>query len=729
MQKDPWLEVWIGLVLGLALVVWPDSWALWCFSFSLGFLLGFKWLFRISLFWGAGYFLISFAIKDSPYREIQWETPYWIEAKVLRETPYGSEVLIQKLNSKPIREELRVFSSGYFRPGEILTGTGEFRPRTSWEENYVLALEMRRQQQGRVVWQDSPSVKTGSVQQSFRQGLRTRIGSYLASEHETIDALRRALLFGEQFAIPSRYWEAFHFLGLSHLLVVSGAHLGLLILLLSTIFRWALGRLSKVCPTRWLPFWYHVAVFFSVLAFLCVCEIRTPILRASSYLFVGGLLTFFMPFLFRYRWSQRLAMVGIALFFLDPFMVLTKGYAFSFSATWAILKYLESRPYHSSIFFPFVPFAAISSFSSLFALEIIPLSPFLNLFCMPLFFFVLVPLSFVPFFETFIEWLLYGFFESLVTWSEFLQQYWTLPKRSHQWGLGLLFGLFVVFQNQGRFRLKALLGLLSVFYIFLYAPLPSFDFHREGELEISVRDAGQGDAIFLNIEGKKVLIDGGRRGPFRQNLWLEYQNQVDVWLLTHFDSDHDGYFRKWAHRLTAAEVWVPHLDHSETGHLLRSFHLSRVRSVHTESPKFCTAMYCVFSRVFIRERHPLRVSNRSSVVLSIKNRRDGRLVALFLGDLPASGERRWLRHIRKETVGQESLGYPLPFLHAPHHGSSTSNHEEFIEYLKPQIVAVTSGRQNRYTFPKPSVLDRFERWGAKIKRTDALGSYEVGFDF
>ncbi len=59
---------------------------------------------------------------------------------------------------------------------------------------------------------------------------------------------------------------------------------------------------------------------------------------------------------------------------------------------------------------------------------------------------------------------------------------------------------------------------------------------------------------------------------------------------------------------------------------------------------------------------------------------------------------------------------------APHHGSSTSSINDFVNQVSPQAVIFTVGKDNRWRFPKSEVLDRYKAVKSQIYRTDSDGA-------
>lgn len=63
-------------------------------------------------------------------------------------------------------------------------------------------------------------------------------------------------------------------------------------------------------------------------------------------------------------------------------------------------------------------------------------------------------------------------------------------------------------------------------------------------------------------------------------------------------------------------------------------------------------------------------------------------------------------------------------LKVAHHGSKTSSTKEFLEKVKPNIVLIGVGKDNKFGHPNRSTLENLNLLGCKIYRTDEKG--EIG---
>ena len=65
---------------------------------------------------------------------------------------------------------------------------------------------------------------------------------------------------------------------------------------------------------------------------------------------------------------------------------------------------------------------------------------------------------------------------------------------------------------------------------------------------------------------------------------------------------------------------------------------------------------------------------------------------------------------------------------APHHGSKSSSTALFLDCVDPEVVIISSGWKNSFSFPHSSVLERFRHRGCKIFRTDTHGAITLSTD-
>ncbi len=112
---------------------------------------------------------------------------------------------------------------------------------------------------------------------------------------------------------------------------------------------------------------------------------------------------------------------------------------------------------------------------------------------------------------------------------------------------------------------------------------------------------------------------------------------------------------------------------------------------------------------------PVRSLNDNSLVLVIE--RAGRCV-LFTGDLEAEGE---------ADLVAAGIG-ACDVVKVAHHGSPTSSTPAFVAATRPALAVMSLGRVNRFGFPGPEVVTRWQAAGARVLRTDQVGAVTVTID-
>lgn len=81
----------------------------------------------------------------------------------------------------------------------------------------------------------------------------------------------------------------------------------------------------------------------------------------------------------------------------------------------------------------------------------------------------------------------------------------------------------------------------------------------------------------------------------------------------------------------------------------------------------------------------------------------------------------------EKTAGVESgpIDPDIDVLKVSHHGSRHSSADAWLDYWKPEHAVVSAGKNNFYGHPHPSVLDKLERRGIRVWRTDLDGEIRL----
>jgi competence protein ComEC len=250
--------------------------------------------------------------------------------------------------------------------------------------------------------------------------------------------------------------------------------------------------------------------------------------------------------------------------------------------------------------------------------------------------------------------------------------------------------------------------------------------HGPGRLEIHFLSVGQGDAAAVRTPaGRWLLIDGGpnvpgydagsrRVVPFLRRRGVR---RLEVVVASHGDADHLG-------GLPAVLAAFPAGMALEPGEpLSRPLYRSWLAGVAKHGARWRAARAgdrLEVDGVTLRVWHPDSAwlerrlpANENSVVLSIEY---GAFRGVFPGDAGIPMEVR-----RAAEVGDVTL------LKVGHHGSRTATGPTWLEAVRPEICVIAVGR-NRYGHPAPSTLALLAGAGCAVWRTDQDGDVVLSTD-
>jgi competence protein ComEC len=263
---------------------------------------------------------------------------------------------------------------------------------------------------------------------------------------------------------------------------------------------------------------------------------------------------------------------------------------------------------------------------------------------------------------------------------------------------------------RGRWRWAALASPLAL------AALLASGWAPGSRVDVTFLAVGHGDAIVITSGGHAALIDGGgvpnghdtgRRFvlPFLRQRRVD---RLDLAALSHAHPDHALGLASVLEEVPTARLWLP----ADVGRgplvaaLLDASGDAEVHEVEAGDP----ALEVGAAKVEILgppgDRTGLGSENDRSLVLLVRH---GEVTFLLPGDVEAAGE---------ATIDPGSV----TVMKAPHHGSDTSSTPELLGRVTPRHVVFCVGLRNRFHFPKPEVVERYSRLGARCYRTDVDGA-------
>lgn len=530
-----------------------------------------------------------------------------------------------------------------------------------------------------------------------------------------------ALAFGHRPYIDEEQWRVLRHTGTSHLVAISGLHVGLVAGLVFAVVRlfwvWLPGAALYLAAPRAAA----CAATVGALAYAALAGFSIPTQRALIMVAVvmGGLV------FARNLKSSRTFFVALALILAwDPRAVLSIGFWLSFAAVAAILWMVCGKRAARGLVTQWCR-VQLAIFLGLFPLlafsfgQVALIAPVANLIAIPWVGFVVVPLvllsvTLLPISEMLASFFMQSAHTALAWVWWILERLSALPialwevAQPPLWSVVLgSVGVAVVLLPRGvPLRLLGALFTLPMLLNADASPTPENGFH------LALLDVGQGLAVVVRTAHHTLLYDTGPRFgerfdagaavivPYLRHLGIR---QIDRLIISHGDSDHSG----GADSVRQALRVVDLKRAPEPGETLRAIHCQAGQSWNWDGVIF-NVLY-----PFNGFTDPAR-ENDHSCVLSIHTGKHG---VLLSGDIEQSAELHLLR-----TAG-DSLAVDLVVV--PHHGSSTSSSEAFIEAIRPRLAWVSAGQGNRWGFPRPEVVERYRAAGAEIWTTADSGALEV----
>ncbi len=259
----------------------------------------------------------------------------------------------------------------------------------------------------------------------------------------------------------------------------------------------------------------------------------------------------------------------------------------------------------------------------------------------------------------------------------------------------------------------------------------AFLFFRDPGTRITFLDVGQGDcAIVETGSGGNILIDGGGtwdnrfdigRGVLAPYLRDRGIRTIDLAVLSHPHPDHMNGLLAVLKYFTVREVWGSGLDRSLPGYA-EFQRLINDRGIPFRTVAAGDLAYIGNARLDVlhpRPSFPQKTKRRYAAEndrsLVIRMKAQG-WTLLFTGDIHAEGEKSLLRNVP---------GLACDLVKVPHHGSRTSSTREFIAAVRPAMAVITVGDGNVYRHPSEEVVERYRRAGSSVFRTDRHGAVMV----
>ncbi len=562
-----------------------------------------------------------------------------------------------------------------------------------------------------------------SATERLRQHFVDRITTLLPESESA--AVLAAITVGARHLITREQWNRYARTGTSHLMAISGLHIGLaagggyfLVSLLSGLLLRRGNHHERAT----------IAALVVVILYALVSGLAVPAQRAALMiaLIAAAILKRRSP-----NPVLVLATACIGLVLIDPLTTMAPGFKLSFAAVLVLIwiaRWRQAGAGGQLLLRPLIAVRQLGVMQLLLLFGLLPLTalefsrvafvaPPVNLVAVPLFSFVTVPFAlagllldgmFEPLGDSALRIAAasLGSIESLVAIAaELPGAYLAIPSLSGVACLYLVAPLLWVVLPPGwpgRY-----VAWVAVAALVVYQPRGP----EANCVEIDVLDVGQGLSVVARTHRHTVVFDTGPSfrgggGGAAQSVVLPYLashgiRHIDKLVISHADLDHAGGVATIVGGTDVAELLV--------GESLSGFESIAASCRAGEGWNYDGVDF----RFVQPPATVARKGNNASCVLMIEA---GAYRVLLTGDIERPIEGEMLRNGAASAVDAVVV---------PHHGSRTSSTLPFVRALSPTIAIVSAGYENRWGFPKQDVVERWQAAGAVVHTTATSGTIGI----
>ncbi|MCR9192146.1 MAG: DNA internalization-related competence protein ComEC/Rec2 [Gammaproteobacteria bacterium] len=547
-------------------------------------------------------------------------------------------------------------------------------------------------------------IKTDRGILQWREHLAGRLARIIPDE--TSLGIVQALTVGVTSHISQASWTLFRCTGTTHLMVISGAHIGLItgLIFQGMVYLWSRSeRLMLRYPAQKIASWVAIG---SGASYAMIAGFSLPAERA-----IIASILIFARYLGQRKFSAwqawRYALLVVLLS--EPHAVLMPGFYLSFMAV-AILLTMNQRLLATGV-------RKLGALQLSCMLGLLPFTIFwfsygavngllANIVAIPWVSFVIVPLSLLSLIVGGdLPWLLTVLHQSITVFMVFLHWVDQLSGLNVQMGYAN-----VILPLAWMLAMGTVIVLpLSVFWpaatALLFAALyPGHPVIPEKTFQANILDVGQGLAVVIRTHAHILIYDTGGQiyhgadmgqlvlVPYLKLLGMKY---LDAIVISHPDLDHRGGLATLEAKYPGTALIVDQPGYYHRGD-----------DCHTYPDWTWDGVLFHFFSLSAMTAN----KNNHSCVLQVSNQ-SGQL--LLTGDIEQIAEQMLV-----DKYGERLHSTVLV---SPHHGSKTSSSLGFLNAVAPEYAILSYGFDNRYHFPHAVVMDRYRR--AKIK---TYGTAEEG---
>ncbi len=539
-----------------------------------------------------------------------------------------------------------------------------------------------------------------------------------------------SIILGDSSFLDDETGTRFRELGLSHILAVSGLHIGIIYLFISKTLR-LLGVHKRISIIISLIIIWSYGFLIGFPASVLRASIMFSALSLSSLVYR------------RYDSINTLSLAALFLLFIRPLWIFDVGFQLSFIATASIIIFTPRISWLLSIYnkkiarlisvlvavqigllpvqaYHFNSYVVLSLISNLI---LIPVFSFSLILCFVL---ILISLIFMNI-SIMLGFLLNAILDIAGLIIDILYRLSfvniSLPSFGIVYILIYYFLMLICFRVIKIDLFKPNINRLIFNYLIIVLIISFITYIAINETILEFIDVGQGDSCLVSTKNKTFLVDTGGNvfGDFDvgERIVLPYLlkkgiNKLDAVFITHFHEDHAEGLISLFNNIKIENIFIGY-ENEESALFNKIIYNAKKLNIKVSIISEGDLIHIDKNNV-IEILNPLNslsaydLSNENNLSLVFVLDSHGKKV-LFTGDMEKETEHRIVNSVELSKID---------ILKVPHHGSSTSSGQELVDRIKPAYAVIQVGKNN-FGHPDKEVLERYEKVDAKIFRNDENG--------